>query len=202
MARYTGPRAKIARRFGIDIYGTPKALERRNYPPGVHGPKSRRKLSDYGVAMGEKQKLKHTYGVLEAQFRRYYETAASKRGVTGDTLLQLLETRLDNVVYRLGLTNTRRLARQFVTHGHIRVNNRKASIPSFQCKVGDVIEVKNNPKSRQVSTKCLEKTQIQPVPPWLAAEKENHKGTIMRLPTREEIGSVVNERLVVELYSR
>ena len=202
MARYTGPKAKVARRFGIDIYGTPKALERRNYPPGVHGAKTRRKQSEYGVAMGEKQKLKHMYGVLETQFRRYYETAARKRGVTGDTLLQLLETRLDNIVYRLGFSNTRRLARQFVTHGHIRVNNIKVNIPSYQCKPGDVIEVRNNPKSRQISTNSLEKTQIRPLPSWLGVEKEAHKGTVSRVPTREEIGPIVNERLVVELYSR
>ena len=202
MARYTGPKAKIGRRFGIDIYGTPKALERRNFPPGVHGAKSRRKQSEYGVAMGEKQKLKHMYGVLEKQFRLYYETAARKRGVTGDTLLQLLETRLDNIVYRLGFANTRRLARQFVNHGHMLVNGRKVTIASFQCKTGDVIEVKNNPKSRQVSTKCLDKTQINPVPAWLQVDKDNHKGTVSRIPTREEIGPIVNERLVVELYSR
>ncbi|MDR2462885.1 MAG: 30S ribosomal protein S4 [Verrucomicrobiales bacterium] len=202
MARYTGPRARIGRRFGIDIYGTPKALERRNFPPGVHGAKSRRKQSEYGVAMGEKQKLKHMYGVLERQFRLYYETAARKRGVTGDTLLQLLETRLDNVVFRLGFANTRRLARQFVTHGHIIVNGRKANIPSFQVKAGDVVEVKNVPKSRQVSTKSLEKTQINPTVPWLLVDKDNHRGTVSRIPTREEIGPIVNERLVVELYSR
>ncbi|NJK90457.1 MAG: 30S ribosomal protein S4 [Blastochloris sp.] len=201
MARYTGPRSKISRRFGMDIFGGSKALERRNYPPGVHGQK-RRKTSEYGVAMAEKQKLKLTYGVLEAQFRRYFEMAAQKRGVTGDILLQLLETRLDNVIYRLGFAKTRRLARQFVTHGHARVNGVKAAIPSFICKPGDVIEIRNNPKSKQIVTASIEASQLRTVPDWMTVDKDNMKGSIVREPTREEIGVNINERLVVELYSR
>lgn len=202
MARYTGPRSKVSRRFGVPIYGPSKALERRNFPPGVHGPKNRRKQSDYGVALGEKQKLKHMYGIMERQFRRYYEIAARKRGDTGETMLQYLETRLDNVVFRLGFATTRRLARQMVTHGHIRVNGRNATTPSINVKVGDVIEVKDNPKSRRLATVSLEASSLNPVPTWLALDKDAFKGTVARIPTREEIAPVVNERLVVELYSR
>lgn len=202
MARYTGPRSKISRRFGIPIYGASKALERRNFPPGVHGPKSRRKQSEYGVALGEKQKLKHMYGILERQFRRYYETAARKRGDTGETMLQLLETRLDNVVFRLGFATTRRLARQMVTHGHIRLNGRKAATASTIVKAGDVIEVKDNPKARRLATVSLEASSLTPVPAWLALDKDAFKGTVARIPSREEIAPIVNERLVVELYSR
>jgi small subunit ribosomal protein S4 len=202
MARYTGPRSKISRRFGVPIYGPSKALERRNFPPGVHGPKSRRKLSEYGTALGEKQKLKYMYGVMEKQFRRYYEIAVQKRGVTGDTLLQLLETRLDNIVFRLGFGTSRRLARQMVTHGHVSVNGRKASIASMNLKAGDVIEVRNNPKSRRMATLSLEASQLSPVPGWLTLDKDQFKGSIVRIPTREEIAPIVNERLVVELYSR
>lgn len=202
MARYTGPRSKVSRRFGVPIFGPSKALERRNFPPGVHGAKGRRKQSEYAVALGEKQKLKMMYGVLERQFRRYYEIASSKRGVTGEMLLQLLETRLDNLVFRLGLATSRRFARQIVTHGHVRVNGRKVSIPSYNCKAGDVIEVKNTPKSRQIATRSLEASSLSPVPDWMTLDKDNFKGTLSRVPTREEIAPIVNERLVVELYSR
>ena len=202
MARYTGPRSKVSRRFGIPIFGPSKALERRAYPPGVHGPKGRRKQSDYAVALGEKQKLRMTYGLMEKQFRLYYETALRKRGITGVTLLQLLEGRLDNIVFRLGLAISRRYARQMVTHGHIKVNGRKVSIPGYQCKVGDIVEVRENPKSRAMATKSLEASQLQPVPEWLSLQKEAFKGTVNRIPTREEINPVANEQLVVELYSR
>lgn len=202
MARYTGPRSKISRRFGIPIFGASKALERRNYPPGVHGAKGRRKQSDYAIALGEKQKLKYTYGVLERQFRRYYEAALRKRGITGVVLMQLLEQRLDNVVFRLGFATSRRFARQMITHGHIRVNGRKVAIPSFSCKAGDVVEVKESTKARQMATRSLEAASLAPVPEWLSLQKEFFKGTVARIPAREEIGSVANEQLVVELYSR
>lgn len=201
MARYTGPRSKVSRRFGIPIFGEDKALEKRPYPPGVHGAR-RRKLSDYAVALGEKQKLKFMYGVLEKQFRRYFEQAQRKRGVTGETLLQLLECRLDNIVYRLGFATTRRYARQAVTHGHILVNGQRVNIPSYSCREGDVIEVRNVPKSRQIAVHSLEASQLNPVPEWLALDRDHFKGTVSRIPTREEIGPVVNERLVVELCSR
>ena len=202
MARYTGPRSKVSRRFGVPIYGPSKALENRPFPPGFHGAKSRRKQSEYGVAMGEKQKLKHMYGVLEKQFRRYYETALQRRGITGETLLQLLETRLDNIVFRLGFATTRRLARQLVTHGHIRVNGRRVNIASYNCRQGDVVEVRDVPKSRRLATNSLEASQLNPAPDWLTLDKDTFKGTVARIPTREEIAPIVNERLVVELYSR
>ena len=144
MARYTGPRVRISRRFGVPIFGPTKYLERRNYGPGVHGPKSRRKHTDYGLGLIEKQKLRYYYGLLERQFRGVYERALRRRGVTGEKMLQILETRLDNVVYHLGFANTRAGARQMVGHGHVRVNGRKVNIPSYALKVNDVIEVKNS----------------------------------------------------------
>ncbi|MEM9399644.1 MAG: 30S ribosomal protein S4 [Verrucomicrobiota bacterium] len=202
MARYTGPRSKINRRFGLPIYGESKALERRPYPPGVHGAKGRRKQSDYAIAIGEKQKLKHMYGVLERQFRLYFESAQRRRGVTGDTLLQLLEQRLDNVVFRLGFATSRRLARQMVNHGHVKVNGTKVDIPSYSCRESDVIQIKDSPKSRQIAERSLEASSLTPVPDWLTLQKEQLRGVVERMPTREEIAPIVNERLVVELYSR
>ena len=203
MARYTGPKSKISRRYGIALFGPSKALERKNYPPGMHGPKgSRRKQSEYAIALGEKQKLRHMYGLMERQFRRYFETALRKRGVTGETLLQMLETRLDNVIYRLGFANSRSAARQLVSHGHVTVNNRKVNVSSYNLKAGDAISIKSKPGSRRLVTRNLELTQIQPVPDWLVADKDQFHGKMMRTPSREEIAPVVNEQLVVELYSR
>jgi small subunit ribosomal protein S4 len=203
MARYTGPKSKISRRYGIALFGPSKALERKNYPPGMHGPKgSRRKQSDYATALAEKQKLRHMYGLMERQFRRYFETALRKRGVTGETLLQMLETRLDNVVYRLGFANSRSAARQLVSHGHVAVNNRKVNIASFNLKAGDAVVIKERPGSRRLVTRNLELTQIQPVPDWLVVDKDQFQGKMVRTPTREEIAPIVNEQLVVELYSR
>jgi len=202
MARYTGPRVRISRRFGVPIFGPTKYLERRNYGPGVHGPKSRRKTTEYGEGLIEKQKLKYYYGLLERQFRGVYEKALRRRGVTGEQMLQILETRLDNVVFHLGFANTRAAARQMVGHGHIAVNGRKASIPSFALKVNDVISVKNNNVSRQLATKGLETSTSRSVPDWLSLNKEELKGTIMRIPTREEIQPIANEQAVVEFYSR
>jgi small subunit ribosomal protein S4 len=203
MARYTGPKSKISRRYGIALFGPSKALERKNYPPGMHGPKgSRRKQSDYATALAEKQKLRHMYGLMERQFRRYFQTALRKRGVTGETLLQMLETRLDNVVYRLGFANSRGAARQLVSHGHVTVNNRKVDVSSFNLKPGDAVSIKDRPGSRRLVTRNLELTQIQPVPDWLVADKDQFHGKMMRVPSREEIAPVVNEQLVVELYSR
>jgi small subunit ribosomal protein S4 len=203
MARYTGPKSKISRRYGVSLFGPSKALERKNYPPGMHGPKgSRRKLSDYAVALAEKQKLRYQYGVLERQFRRYFQTALTRRGVTGEILLQLLETRLDNVVYRLGFANSRAAARQMVSHGHVAVNGRKNNVSSTTLKAGDKVTVKDKAGSRRLAAKNVELTQIQPVPDWLAVDKENFEGTVARIPTREEIAPIVNEQLIVELYSR
>ena len=202
MARYTGPRSKKSRRYGTALFGPSKAMERRPYAPGQHGEKSRRKVSEYAVALGEKQKLKLMYGVLEKQFRRYFEAAQKKRGVTGLLLLQLLEARLDNVVFRLGFANSRRSARQFVNHGHIRVNGKKVSIASYSTRPSDVIEVVDKPQARKLAEKNLEIMQIAPVPAWLALDKTAFKGEINRIPTREEMAPIANEQLVVELYSR
>ena len=203
MARFTGPKAKVSRRYGVPIFGPSKAMERKNYPPGIHGPKgSRRKQSEYAIALGEKQKLRFMYGLMERQFRRYYEIALSRRGITGETLLQLLETRLDNVVFRLGFANTRRGARQLVGHGHVKVNGRKVDVSSFNVKPGDAITVRENPKSRQLATRNLDLTQISPVPDWLTVNREALSGAVARVPSREEIAPIVNEQLIVELYSR
>jgi small subunit ribosomal protein S4 len=202
MARYTGPRVRISRRFGIPIFGPTKYLERRNYGPGVHGPKSRRKTTEYGEGLNEKQKLRYYYGLMEKQFRGVYEKAKNRRGVTGETMLQILETRLDNVVFHLGFGNTRAAARQFVNHGHIQVNGRKAAIASFALKVNDVITVKNHNVSRQLATKNLEVSASRAVPDWLSLDKEAFKGTVMRIPTRDEIQPIANEQAVVEFYSR
>lgn len=202
MARYTGPRTKKSRRYGVPLFGPSKALERKNYPPGVHGDKGRRKQSDYAVALGEKQKLRIMYGLLERQFRRYFEIALRGRGITGEKLLQLLETRLDNVVFRLGFSNSRRGARQMVNHGHIKVNGRKVTIASYNVKIGDIVTLRDSASTRALTTKGLDATQIAPVPDWLLLDKENFKGEVKRVPTREEIAPIVNEQLVVELYSR
>jgi len=202
MARYSGPRVRISRRFGIPIFGPTKYLERRNYGPGVHGPKSRRKTTEYGEGLNEKQKLRYYYGLMEKQFRGVYEKAKNRRGVTGETMLQILETRLDNVVFHLGFGNTRAAARQLVNHGHIQVNGRKAAIASFALKVNDVITVKNHNVSRQLATKNLEVSASRAVPDWLSLDKEGFKGTVMRIPTRDEIQPIANEQAVVEFYSR
>ena len=202
MARYTGPRVRISRRFGIPIFGPTKYLERRNYGPGVHGPKSRHKHTDYGLGLIEKQKLRYYYGLMERQFRGVYEKALKRRGVTGEQMLQILETRLDNVVYHLGFANTRAAARQMTSHGHIMVNGHKVNIPSYSLKVNDVIEVKNSNVSRQLATKNLEIAMSRAVPDWLSLNKEGFKGTVMRIPTRDEIQPIANEQAVVEFYSR
>jgi small subunit ribosomal protein S4 len=202
MARYIGPRVRISRRFGLPIYGPTKYLERRNYGPGVHGPKSRRKTTDYGLGLIEKQKLRYYYGLLERQFRGVYERALKKRGVTGETMLQILETRLDSVVYHLGFANTRPAARQMVTHGHLKVNGRKVNIPSYGVKVNDTVEVKDSSVSRQTATKNLEMATSRAVPDWLSLNKDAFKGTLVRVPSREDIQPIANEQAVVEFYSR
>jgi small subunit ribosomal protein S4 len=202
MARYTGPRTRISRRFGLPIFGPSKYLERRQYGPGVHGPKSRRKHTDYGRGLMEKQKLRYYYGLLERQFRNVYEKAVRRRGVTGEQMLQILETRLDNVVYHLGFANSRAAARQLVTHGHVKVNGRKVNIPSFGLKVNDAVEVKNSNVSRQLVTKNLEVATSRVVPEWLQLNKEGLKGVLMRIPARDDIQPIADEQAVVEFYSR
>jgi len=202
MARYTGPRVRISRRFGVPIFGPTKYLERRNYGPGMHGPKSRRKTTDYGLGLLEKQKLRYYYGLMERQFRGVYEKALRRRGVTGEQMLQILETRLDNVVYHLGFANTRAASRQMVSHGHVKVNGRKVSIPSFALKVNDTIEVRDSSRARQMATKNLESATSRAVPDWLSLNKDAFKGVVMRIPTRAEIQPIANEQAVVEFYSR
>jgi small subunit ribosomal protein S4 len=184
------------------MFGPTKYLERRNYGPGVHGPKSRRKHTDYGLGLIEKQKLRYYYGLLERQFRNVYERALKRRGVTGEQMLQILETRVDNVVYHLGFANTRAAARQMVSHGHIRVNGRKVNIPSFALKVNDVIQIKDSNVSRQLANKNLEIATSRAVPDWLSLSKDELKGVVMRVPTRDEIQPIANEQAVVEFYSR
>jgi small subunit ribosomal protein S4 len=184
------------------MFGPDKYLERRNYGPGVHGPKSRRKHTDYGLGLIEKQKLRYFYGLMERQFRGVYERALKRRGVTGEQMLQILETRLDNVVYHLGFAITRAAARQMVSHGHVKVNGRKVNIPSFGLKVNDVVEVRESNVSRQLATKNLELSTSKVVPEWLSLNKEAFKGVVMRIPTRDEIQPIANEQAVVEFYSR
>ena len=202
MARYTGPRVRISRRFGLPIFGPSKYLERRNYGPGVHGPKSRRKLTEYALGLAEKQKLRYYYGLQERQFRGVYERALKRRGVTGEQMLQILETRLDKVIYHLGFASTRAAARQMVAHGHVKVNGRKVAIPSYSLKVGDVIEARETNISRQMASKALELSTNRVVPDWLSLNKEALRGTVMRIPTRDEIHPIANEQAVVEFYSR
>lgn len=202
MARYTGPRTRISRRFGVAIFGPSKYLDRRNYGPGVHGPKSRRKNTEYALALIEKQKLRHYYGLMEKQFRGVYERAVRRRGVTGEQMLQILETRLDNVVFHLGFASTRAQARQMVAHGHVKVNARKVDVASFALKVSDVVEVKASNVSKQMATKALESSTSRSVPEWLSVDKNAFKGVVMRVPSRDEIQPIANEQAVVEFYSR
>src|SRR5436190_5489099 len=202
MARYTEPRTRISRRFGTPIFGPSKYLERRNYGPGVHGPKSRRKVTDYALGLLEKQKLRYYYGLMERQFRNVYERALKRRGVTGETMLQILEMRLDNVVYHLGFANTRPAARQMVNHGHLKVNGRKVNVPSYALKVNDVVEAKDSNVARQMAARNLEMATSRAVPDWLSLNKEACKGTVVRIPTRDDIHPVANEQAVVEFYSR
>jgi small subunit ribosomal protein S4 len=203
MARYTGPTTRLSRRFNQHILGSGKALERRAYPPGQHGPRLRRnKQSEYAVGLNEKQKLRYIYGLLERQFRRLFEKAKRERGVTGERFLQLLETRLDSVVYLLGLAKSRAAARQFVNHGHIRVNGHKVDIASYSVQAGDEIEVKGAPASRQMATRNLEENRIRNVPGWLSMDSEALKAKVNRLPTRDEMEQGINEQIIVEFYSR
>jgi small subunit ribosomal protein S4 len=203
MARYTGPREKIARRFGIALFGPSKALELRNFPPGQHGVRNaRRKVSEYGVALIEKQKLRFQYGVLEKQFRRFFAEAQRRKGVTGENLLQMLELRLDNVVYRMGFANTRFASRQLVSHRHITVNGRVVNIASYQVKPGDKIGVKDSPRSQQLVGRFLEMTLGNPAPDWMTVDRDSMSAVVNRAPIRDEINPIANEQLVVELYSR
>lgn len=202
MARYTGPTTKISRRFGEQLFGPDKYLERRNYPPGQHGKLNRRKkISVYGIQLTEKQKAKYTYGVLERQFRKTFDKATRKEGVTGEILLQLLEARLDNIVYRLGIAPTRRGARQLVSHKHILVNGKVLNIPSYEVKVGDIISVRERSKSLLVITESVERGRAGQYS-WLEWDAKLMSGKMLNIPAREDIPEKINEQLIVELYSK
>lgn len=202
MARYTGPRSKIARKFGEPIFGPDKYLDRKNFPPGQHGlTKKRKKTSEYGVQLREKQKVKYTYGLLERQFRNTFEKAASASGVTGLVLLQLLESRLDNVVYRLGIAPTRAAARQLVSHRHITVNGDVVNISSFQLRPGDIIGVREKSKSLETIINCLGANRRSKLA-WLEWDDTQMAGKYMSVPERSEIPEDVREQLIVELYSK
>ncbi len=202
MSRYTGPTTRINRRFGMPIFAANKAFERRSYPPGQHGPRLRRKLNDYSIGLNEKQKLRYMYGLSEKQFRITFENAKKRKGIAGENFIQLLECRLDNVVYRAGLARSRQSARQFVCHGHVLVNGKKVDIPSFQVKAGDEISVRDRASSRQLGTRNVEDNQYRPVPPWLTLNADVLKVNVTRLPNRDESDTTINEQLIVEFYSR
>lgn len=201
MARYTGPKSKIARRFKEPIFGPDKALEKKNYAPGMHGAsKKRAKQSEYAVQLMEKQKAKYTYGVLERQFAKTFERASRAHGITGEVLLQLLESRLDNVVYRMGLSPSRMGARQLVNHGHISVNNKLQNIPSFTLKPGDVISVREKSKSNEHVLNAVSSAGNQY--PWVEFNKETLTGKYISVPERTQIPENIKEQLIVELYSK
>lgn len=201
MARYTGPKSKIARKFGEPIFGPDKVLSKKNYPPGQHGNSRRRKTSEYGIQLREKQRAKYTYGVLEKQFRLTFDRAARSRGVTGEVLLQLLEMRLDNVVYRLGIAPTRAAARQLVTHRHIVVNGKVVNIPSYTVKPGDIVGVREKSKSLEVISNSLAGFNHSRYP-WLEWDNSSLSGKFLHLPERNDIPENIKEQLIVELYSK
>jgi len=201
MARYTGPRSKIARKFGDAIYGPDKYYDKKNYPPGQHGVnKKRRKLSEYGLQLKEKQKAKYTYGVLERQFANMFEKAQRSKGVTGEVLLQLLESRLDNVVFRLGISPTRSGARQLVTHRHITVNGQVLNVPSYSVRPGDVVGVRERSKSLEVIQASLSSRRLNVS--WLEWDPAALSGKLINRPERDQIPETIKEQLIVELYSK
>jgi len=201
MARYTGPTSKIARKFGEPIFGEDKALEKRNYPPGHHGPNKRRgKQSEYAIQLKEKQKAKYTYGILERQFRNLFERSQRSKGITGEILLQYCESRLDNVVFRLGIAPTRKGARQLVSHRHITVNGSIVNIPSFSLKPGDVVGVREKSKSLDAIQRSL--SAKSNVYEWLAWNQETLEGRFVTVPERIQIPENINEQFIVELYSK
>jgi len=201
MARYTGPTSKIARKFGEPIFGSDKVLDKKNYAPGQHGNARRRgKKSEYAVQLQEKQKAKYTYGILEKQFSNLFKEALRRKGITGEILLQLCETRLDNVVYRLGIAPTRRAARQMVTHKHIVVNGRTTNIPSYALRIGDVVSVRERSKSLEMVNASLAASTYQS--DWLEWNSDAMNGKILAIPEREQIPENIKEQLIVELYSK
>lgn len=200
MARYRGPKQKVARRFKEPIFGPSKALERKPFPPGQHGRSRRSKESEYSIQLKEKQKAKYTYGLLERQFRNLFDKAARKRGITGEILLKFLEARLDNTVYRLGFAQTRRQARQLVTHGHILVNEQVVNIPSYQLRAGDVVAIR--PKSRNIESISATARRNRRTYPWLEVDRAELRGKFLDFPNREDIPENIREHLIVELYSK
>ena len=201
MARYTGPKSKIARKFGQAIFGDDKSFEKRNYPPGQHGNNRRRgKKSEYAIQLMEKQKAKYTYGILEKQFRNLFDKATRSNGITGEVLLQLCESRLDNVVFRMGISPSRSGARQLVSHRHITVNGSILNIPSYQVKVGDVIGVREKSKSLDIVINSLGANSA--VYEWMTFNNETKEGTFVSVPQRLQIPENINEQFIVELYSK
>jgi small subunit ribosomal protein S4 len=209
MARYNGPVCRLCRREGMKLflkgercYTSKCAIEKRNQPPGQHGKARAKKVVGYGIQLREKQKVKRTYGVLENQFRRYFESAARHRGVTGVMLLQALETRLDNVVYRLGFATSRPQARQLVRHGHLLINGKKVDIPSYAVKMGDEVRVRESSAKSAVVAHAIDEVKGRGVPEWLQVDAANTLGRVLSIPTREQINLPVQEQLIVELYSK
>jgi len=202
MARYLGPKSKIARKFGEPVYGPDKALERKNYPPGQHGnSRRRRKQSEYGIQLKEKQKAKYTYGILEKQFSNLFKKASRAKGITGEVLLQFLECRLDNVVYRLGIAPSRNGARQLVSHRHIIVNGEVVNIPSYSVKSGDIVGVREKSKALEVVLDSLDSASHTSYS-WLEWDTDNFSGKFLNVPERSEIPENIKEQLIVELYSK
>ena len=200
MARYTGPVYKKSRRLGFSILENGKELARRPYAPGIHGADRRRKVSEYGTQLAEKQKVRLMYGLNEKQFERCFDKASKMKGITGENLLRILESRLDNIVYRMGLAKTRRAARQVVNHGHIMVNNKKVDIPSYQVKPGDIISVKEQSLDHKAIKEALETTLNRPA--YVTFDDKKMNGTYVRYPDRSELNADVNESLIVEYYNR
>lgn len=200
MARYTGPSWKLSRRLGISLSGTGKEIEKRPYAPGPHGPNQRKKMSEYGLQLQEKQKLRHMYGVTERQFRNLFDRAGKLKGVYGENFMILLESRLDNLVYRLGLARTRRQARQLVNHGHITVDGKRLDIPSYQVKIGQTISVRAKSNDFAIIKEAIEVNNF--VPDYLTFDADKLEGTFTRSPERSELPAEINEALIVEFYSR
>jgi small subunit ribosomal protein S4 len=200
MARYTGPSWKLSRRLGISLSGTGKELEKRPYAPGQHGPGQRKKISEYGLQLREKQKLRHMYGVNERQFKRIFNDAGKMPGIQGENFMILLETRLDNLVYRLGLTRTRRQARQLVNHGHVTVDGKRVDIASFRVAIGQTIGVREKSRNLDIIKEAIEVNNF--VPEYLSFDADKLEGTFTRLPERTELSSEISEQLIVEFYSR
>lgn len=209
MARYVGPVCRLCRREGMKLflkgdrcYGEACAIERRNVPPGQHGKGRRARMAGYGLQLREKQRVKRMYGVLESQFRRYFKEADRRKGVTGETLLQLLEGRLDNLVYRLGFASSRPQARQLVRHGHFTVNGRRADVPSYALRAGDQVEVRPKSAKNPTIVDALEKVKGRGIPEWLEMDGEKLVGRLMSVPTRDQLNLPIQEQLIVELYSK